>query len=164
MKDEEFITKFNKQVFSIDYNKQLDLAIEVCKKLYLDYVNFAEKYKWGDKDHLLDAIKILEKSKIQVIEKSLVDDALKKVDRVVPDMDEFCGEKFASYALNACLAVYNSLEFLLDKQPKRIYEVGISLIDTIEFKIQEEHDLTEQEIDKNPLIIEARQYLIEKSR
>jgi len=164
MKYEEFITRFNKQVFSIEYNKQLDLAIEVCKKLYFDYVEFSEKYKWGDKDVLLDAIKILEQSKTQAIEKSLIQQALEKIDRVTPDMDEFGGEELASYALNACVAVYNSLLFLLDKLPKHIYEVGICLTDTIDFKIQEEHDLTEQEIDKNPLMIEARQYLVEKSK
>ena len=63
MKYEEFITKFNKQVFSLGHDKQLTLAIDVCKKLYFDYVNFSEKYQWGDKDVLLDAITLVEQSK-----------------------------------------------------------------------------------------------------
>lgn len=164
MKYEEFITKFNKQVFSIDNNKRLTLAIEVCKKLYFGYVEFSDKYQWGDKDVLLDAIKILEQSKIQDINKSLVEQTLRKIDTVTPDMDDFGGEELASYALNSCVAVYSSLEFLLDKLPKHIYDVGICLTDTIDFKIQENQDLTEEEIDKNPLMIEARNYLVSKSK
>lgn len=163
MKQEEFITKFNKQIFSIDNKKQLILAIEVCKKLYFDYVGFSDKYQWGDKDVLLDAIKILEESKTQEINKDLVDQALKKINIVTPEMDDFDGDELASYALNSCEAIYSSLEFLLDKLPKHIYDVGICLTDTIDFKIQENQVLTEEEIDKNPLMIEARKYLIDKS-
>ena len=164
MKYEEFITKFNNQVFAIDNNKRLTLAIEVCKKLYFDYVEFSDKYQWGDKDFLLDGIKILEQSKNQEINKSLLDQTLKKIDTITPDMDDFGGEELASYALNSCVAVYCSLEFLLDKLPKHIYDVGICLTDTIDFKIQENQTLTEEEIDKNPVMIEARKYLVDKSK
>ena len=79
-------------------------------------------------------------------------------------MDDFGGEEIASYALNSCVAIFNSLEFLRDKLPTHIYDVGICLTDTIDFKIQENQDLTEEEIDKNPLMIEARQYLLDKSK
>ncbi len=164
MKYEEFITKFNKQVFSIDNNKRLALAVEVCKKLYFDYAGFSDKYQWGDKDVLLDAIKILEQSQTQEIDKSLVDQTLKLITTIAPDMDDFGGEELASYALNACVAVYKSIQFLLDKLPKHIYEVGIALTDTIDFKIQAHQDLTEQEIDNNPLMIEAREYRVENSK
>lgn len=164
MKYEEFITKFNKQVFAIDNNKRLTLAIEVCKKLYFDYIEFSERYQWGDKDVLLDAIKILEQSETQEISKSIVDQTLKIIDANTPDMDDFGGEELASYALNSCVAIYSSLEFLLDKSPKHIYDVGICLTDTIDFKIQENQDLTEDEIDKNPLMIATRKYLVDKSK
>lgn len=164
MKYEEFITKFNKQVFSIDNNKRMTLAIEVCKKLYFDYVKFSDKFQWGDKDILLDAIDILEQFKSLEINKGLLDQTLRKIDMITPDMDDFGGEAIASYALNSCVAVYNSLEFLLDKSPKHTYDVGICMTDTIDFKIQENEDLTEEEIDKNPLMIEARNYLIDKSK
>jgi uncharacterized protein len=164
MKYEEFITKFNKQVFSIDDNKRMALAIEVCKKLYFDYVKFSDKFQCGDKDVLLDAIDILEQSKTLEINKNLLDQTLRKIDMITPDMDDFGGEEIASYALNSCVAVYSSLEFLLDKSPKHIYDVGICLTDTIDFKIQENEDLTEEEIDKNPLMIEARNYLVDKSK
>lgn len=164
MKYKEFITIFNKQVFSLDNNKRLTFAIAVCKKLYFDYVDFSDKYQWGDKDVLIDAINILEQSQTQEINENLVGQTLEKINSVTPDMDDFGGEELASYALNSCVAVCNSLEFLLDKLPKHIYDVGICLTDTIDFKIQENFGLTEEEIDKNPLMIEARQYLVEQSK
>jgi uncharacterized protein YjaG (DUF416 family) len=163
MKYEEFITKFNKQVFSINYDKQLALAIDVCKKLYFYYVDFSEKYQWGDKGVLLDAISIVEQSKTNDIKQSLIDKTLNQLDTITPDMDDFGSDELGSYALNACVAVYNSVQFIGDKLPKHIYDIGICLTDTIDFKIQEQQTLTEQEIDNNPLMIEARKYLIDKS-
>ena len=163
MKYDEFIARFNKQVFSISYNKQLRLAIEVCKKLYFDYIDFSEKYQWGDKNVLLDAIIIVEHSKTNMIKQNLIDKTLRQLDAITPDMDDFGSDELASYALNACVAVYNSVEFIADKQPKHIFDIGICLTDTIDFKIQEPQTLTEQEIDNEPLMIEARNYLIDKS-
>lgn len=164
MKYNEFIVKFNDQVSSLDYDRQLTLAIDVCKRLYFDYVDFLEKYQWGDKDVLLDAITIVEQSKTRDIPKSLIDEMLNQLDANTPDMDDFESDDVNSYALNACTAVYNSIQFIFDKQPKHIYDIGICLTDTIDFKVQERHTLTEQEIDNNPLMIEARQYLIEKTK
>lgn len=164
MKYEEFITNFNKQVFSLDYDRQLTLAIDVCIKLYFDYVDFLEKYQWGDKDVLLDAIALIEQSKNSNINQSLIDKTLSQLNTVTPDMDDFGGDELGSYALNACVAVYNSIQFITDKQPKHIYDIGICLTDTINFKVQEQQTLTEKEIDNNPLMIEAREYLIDKSK
>jgi uncharacterized protein len=164
MKYDEFIIKFKEQVFSIHYDKQLTLAIEICKKLYFDYANFLEKYQWGDKDVLLDAIEVLEQSKTSDIQQSLIDDTLRQLDTITPDMDDFESDEVASYALNACIAVYNAVQFITDKQPKRIYDIGICLTDTIDFKVQEQQTLTQVEIDNIPLMIQARNYLIEKTK
>lgn len=164
MKYKEFITKFKKQVFSIDYDKQLTLAIDVCKKLYFDYVDFSEKYKWGDKDVLLEAITIVEQSKNNDIPQSLIEKKLSQLDTITPDMDDFGSDELSSFALNACVAVYNSIQFIADKQPSHIYDIGICLTDTIDFKVQQQQSLTEQEIDNSQLVIEARTYLIDKSK
>ena len=164
MKYKEFITKFNKQVYSLDYDRQLILAIDVCKKLYFGYVDFSEKYSWGDKDVLLDAIQLVEQSKTGGIKQSLIDKTLHQLDTITPDMDDFGSDELGSYALNACVAAYNSLQFISDKQPKHIYDIGICLTDTIDFRVQEQQTLTEQEIDNSPLMIEARNFLIEKSK
>jgi len=164
MKYDEFIAKFNDQVFSVDYDKQLTLAIDVCKKLYFEYADFSEKYQRGDKDVLLDAITLVEQSKTSDIQQNVIEDTLRKLDNITPDMDDLDSEEIASYALNACVAVYNSIKFIIDKQPQHIYDIGICLTDSIDFKVQEQQTLTQVEIDDSPMMIEARKYLIEMTK
>jgi uncharacterized protein len=163
MQYDEFISQFKKQVFLLDYDRQLTLAIDVCKKLYFDYVEFSEKYDWGDINVLLDAIVLIEQSRTIDVEQSLFDKTLSQLDTITPDMDDFGGDVLGSYALNACVAVYNSIQFIGNKQPEHIYDIGICLTDTIDFRIQEQQNLIQQEIDNNPLMIEARKYLIDQS-
>jgi uncharacterized protein len=164
MQYEEFITTFNKQVSSIDFTRQLALAIDICKKLYFDYAEFSDKFQWGNKDILMDAIKVLEESKTNDYNQIIIDQMLTRLESVTPDMDEFGSDESGSYALNACVAVMNALQFPGDGLPQHIYDIGICLTDTIDFRIQEPHILTEQEIDNHPLMIEARAYLIEKTK
>ena len=163
MKYEEFITRFNKQVFSLDYDRQLTLAIDVCKKLYFDYVDFSEKYQWGDKDVLLEAITLIEQSKTSDIKQNLIDKTLSQLDTITPDMDDF-GDEISSYGLNASAAVYETLQFLIDKDKAHIYNIGNYLTDTVDFRIQEERDLSEDEIAIHPMMLEARNYVLMLSR
>jgi len=142
----------------------LTLAIDICKRLYFDYVDFSEKYQWGDKDILLDAITIVEQSRTNDIKESLIVKTLSQLDAITPDMEDFGSDELGSYALNACAAVYNLVQFINDKHPKHIYDIGIYLTDTIDFKVQEQETLAEQEIDNNPLMVEAKKYLIDNSK
>lgn len=83
---------------------------------------------------------------------------LKKVEEITPDTEDFTE---AGYALNACTAVYYTLEFLLENKAAPIYYVGISLYDTIDARIQGEDNLPEEEIDRHPLMIGTRTYLLQ---
>lgn len=68
-------------------------------------------------------------------------------------MDDF-GNNIGSYVLNACIAVYHTLQFLIDKDPFNIVDAGTALTDTIDFKIQEDNELTDAEINNYPLVKE----------
>lgn len=163
MQYKDFITLFNKQVISLDKYRQLQLCIAVCKKLYPDYLNFTEKENWGDSNILLDAIIFCENSNFEHVDKTAIQKTLTDIDNVTPDTGDF-GNELGSYALNACVAVYETLQFLLDKNPEHVCNVGICLTDTINFKIQESHTLIEEQIDTNALMIETRKYLIKESQ
>jgi hypothetical protein len=112
----------------------------------------------GNSDLLLDAINLVDKSLSQDIDIETVKMLLPKINQITPDTEDFGN---ASYALNASAAVYETLEFLLDNNPIHIENVGTYLTDTIDAKIQEDDDLTPEEIDRHPLMIETRKYLIE---
>ncbi|HMJ48731.1 MAG TPA: DUF416 family protein [Ferruginibacter sp.] len=155
MQYEDFISRFNAQVFKLEYDRQLELAISICKKLFFDYQIFTEKYQWGNSDTLLDAIAICEQTKLNPVDKILVEQFLVKVDAITPDMDDYGEDMLGSYVLNACCAVYETLQFLIDQDSKRIYSIGISFTDNVDFKIQENGDMTEQQIDQNPMMIDA---------
>ena len=163
MRYEDFIFHFKKQVFDLDNSKQLELSISICKRLYADYFIFTETHKWGDPDILLDAIKYCDNVNFLTIDESLIDERLIQVEKITPHMDDY-GDEISSYALNACVAVYETLQFLIDRNPKRVFDVGICLTDTIDFKIQEVKDLSDTQIDEDPLMIEATNFLMSKSK
>lgn len=139
----------------------MELAIAICKKLFFDYQRFVEDNDWGDADLVLDTITFIDNSKSLKVDPALLKEKIEQIMAVTPDTEDF-GD--ASYALNCCVAVCESLDFLIDYNAEHIYTIGTCLTDTIDFKIQEDGDLTESEIDNNYKMIEARKFLIEMSR
>lgn len=158
---QEFTRQFKLQTESLSYHKQIDLAISICKKLFFDYQKFSEANNWGDSDLLLDTIKFVEQSKDLKIDEALSIAKINQIEAITPDTEDF-GD--ASYALNCCVAVCETLEFLTNHKAEHIYSVGICLTDTIDFKIQEEDESTETEIDNHSAMSEARKFLLEMSR
>src|SRR5688572_15897497 len=106
MKYEEFVTKFKSQSTNLSREKLLSLAVSICKKLFFDYQEFSEKNNWGDPDLLLDAINLSDKFLSRKPDLTTVKPLLAKINEITPDTDDFSD---ASYALNACTAVYETL-------------------------------------------------------
>lgn len=152
-----FTSTFKLRVTKASYDSQLHLAISVCKKLFFDYQVFFDKNNWGDPDILLEAIKMIENTGYPLTDKNAITNMIDSVVAVTPDTEDF-GD--ASYALSACTAICETLGFLADKDSKHIYKIGTCLTDNIDFKLQEDADLTDKEIDRHPLMIEARTYLL----
>lgn len=158
----DFVTAFKKQVHAVSYEQGLQLAITVCKRLYPDYAHFVLTENWGDKDLLIDAIQLCEQTQKESIDISRINDLIAKIDTVIPDMDDF-GNYDGSYALNAAASVYETLHFILDKDPIHLYHIGAHLTDTIDFKINEKEDLSDDQIDKHPMMLEARNFLLQQT-
>ena len=155
---QEFDRKFKKRVIRLPYKKQLDLAIDICKKLFADYREFSETNQWGDPELLLAAIDLIERSKFQRTDKKEISGMMEKLEEIIPDTDDFGA---ADCALNACSAIYYTLDFLISKDGEQIYFVGRCLYETVDSKIQEDDELTEAEIDRNGLMISTRNYLLQ---
>ncbi len=161
MKYEEFVRRFKSQSEILPREKQLSVAITICKKLFFDYQEFSDKNKWGEPDLLLDAINLADRSQSEEINLTSVKLLLKKIDEITPDTEDFTN---ASYALNACTAVYETLEFIMDNDSTHIVNIGSHLTDTVYAKIQEDSDLTPDQADNHPLMIETTKYLIAVTR
>jgi hypothetical protein len=78
-------------------------------------------------------------------------------------MDDF-GSELGSYALNASASVYETLQFITDKDCTHIYSIATYYTDTIDFKIQEEKELTQFEIENHPRMIEEWNFVLEQTK
>ena len=161
---QEYIRLLKIQINSQSYKQQLEFAVMICKKMYLEYQNFVGVYKWGDANLLMDAIKICDNSKDNYVDINQVKELIPTIDLIIPDMDDFGGSEIGSYALNASVSVYETLEFIIDQDKSHIFNIATYYTDTIDFKIQEEKELTEMEIDNHPLMIEAWKYIIDLTK
>ena len=159
-----YIAILKNQTNSQSYEEQLLFALMICKKLYFQYLKFVDKYQWGDADLLLDAINFCEQSIKQSADSIKINELLPRIDSIIPDMDDFQSDFQASYALNASITVYETLEFIKDQNKNHIYNIATYYTDTINLKIQEEKTLTELEIENHPLMIEAWNFIIEHTK
>lgn len=89
--------------------------MDICKRLLPEYGTFHENNKWGNPDILAEGIKycaqILNGDKADYYQ---IEEIKSSIDEVTPNTDDF-GDWDGSYALNACVAIIESLEFILDK-------------------------------------------------
>jgi uncharacterized protein len=160
MNFQEFTSTFIKQVDGLSYERQLDLALNVCKKLFFDYQSFYEKNDWGNPDVLLDAINIIEQAQVVRLDQEQLKSTLQRVNEVAPNSEDF-GE--SNYAINTSGAVYETIEFLLDRNKTHIYNIGTYLIDTIDSRVQDDEDLSEDEIEQHPLMVDAKNFLLQET-
>lgn len=137
------------------------MAVSVCKRLYPDYQTFFQENGWGNPDALIDAIRFIESHGAEKADKHVIETITSNVLGATPDTEDF-GE--ANYALNACCAVCSTLAYLLEGKSEHIYYVGMNLIDTIDARAQEDNDLTEEEIDQHPLMMDTITYLLEATK
>lgn len=153
----EFNIKLETHVNGLDFRQQFALAISICKKLFPDYHEFYRANNWGDPEVLIDSINLCESFYKSEIELGRLTECLTMIEAISPDTDDF-GD--ASYALNAAVAVCATIDFLISQKHEHIISVCSCLTDTVDFKIQEDDELTEVEIDNHPMMIEAREFLL----
>lgn len=163
MNYQTFISIFKKQAYSLPHGKSLDFALEISKELLSDYVIFYQVHDWGDPKLLKNAILLCERSKVSPVDKAEIAEMAIKVEEVTPHMDDY-GDLFASYALNACGAIYYSLQFLIDNDASHIYNVGICYTDTVDIKVQGEDTLTDDQIASHPDMIKAWNFIIDQTK
>lgn len=153
-----FTIQFRQHVHKLSYSNQFKLAIAVCKRLFPDYKDFVQQYNRGDPDVLLDAIDFCQRFFNNGGNPERLKEYAGNIFSNCPDSEDF---ENASYAINACLAVYATLKFLEDRDTEYIYEAGTYLTDTADFKINDESgEITEMEKDAHPLMMGVRSFLL----
>ncbi|MFC0878897.1 DUF416 family protein [Saccharicrinis sp. FJH2] len=161
----------NLKNFQIQIDKQLQRAtdferiqfgLDICNRLLLDYKAFELKDKWGDSSLLTEAIKFINISKNKGnIDLGKLDSLISLIDKVIPDTEDFSDWE-VSYALNASVSILELLSYLKDKDYNHILTISTLMTDNIDFKIQMSNtDLTDNEIDCHPMLIDEFKYQLE---
>ena len=164
MNYQDFTKTIQNQISLLPQERLLDLALKICKELFFEYQTFSEKYKWGNPDFLLDGINLGDMALKNEGDFTQIRELMSKIDSVTPDMNDYKSDELASYALNAAASVYETLEFLLDNDRLHIINLATYYTDTFDFKVREDNDLTPEEIDNHPLMIKARQFLLNETK
>jgi uncharacterized protein YjaG (DUF416 family) len=163
MRYDEFAIDFRDNVYSLSFEKQIELGLHICKRLFPDYVAFHVAHNWGNYDLLLDSINLADKAMAEEFDKAAIESLIAKIETVIPDIDDF-GDELSGYALNASAAVGELLQFLIDRDPEHIYNIGTYLTDNIDIKIQEKETIEPDAVEMHPQLIEVRKQLIQLSK
>lgn len=153
----EFENKLNQRAQQLSYEDRIAQGTEICKRLFPYYKAFANESGFGNPDVLLDSIRFVESGSQ---DSDQIQEFLDSIEEICPDTEEY---EEAEYALNACGAV-NAL-LLQVAEPEEVehfFEVAMCYYDTVEAKIQDEseEDISDEEFEKNPVLAEARHFLL----
>lgn len=159
----EFTETLKKQVESQDFTGQLQLAITICKEMYPWYERFFDEHRWGNPYLLKDALDTCEDVLEDPTAGEYVPQFIKQVREIIPDLDDF-QDKLASYAFNASSSVYETLQFIQDEDCIRIFNIVACYIDTFDSQVKDNEELTEEELDNNPVIADVRKFLLESTK
>ena len=123
----------------MDISKQSAFAYLICERLYPNYVDFSNKYGFGEPLILRNAINYLYNN---LFESNLykINFILKEVDKNTPDTENF-QTVMVSPALDACTAIQDCLYFLVDNNFSRIINISTYATDTVSVIIQENENL-----------------------
>ena len=159
-----FIAIFEKQVTELSVERSLEFAQRVGHELLPEYRTFFQVHQWGDPVVLESSLALAERSRGNLVDPTEMTEMLAKLEGVMPHMDNF-GDFLSSYALNACVAVYYLLQFLMDHKPEYIYNVGIAYTDTVDFKLaDQDEDITDEELARHPQMLQAWNRILEETR
>lgn len=162
MNNPQLTSVLKRQIENLPFNRHVGFALDICKRLLPEYINFHERNRWGNPEKLTGAISFCEKNKGNVkAEVSYIADIKVELETVIPDTEDF-GDWDGSYALNASCSVLELLEYLEDKDIDHIFNISTFMTDTIDFKLSEiDGGLSHEQLIEHPKILQELLYQIE---
>lgn len=150
MKWTEYSERFKAELTKSSEQQMMELAIEICAKLLPDYHEFFEETSWGDATTISKAYELIKNSANgRPTRTESINEIISEVEKNIPDTEDF-GQISASLALNSSLAILETLNFILDKKPDRISDIGTLSYDSVYFKVGElKPKLSELEIENH---------------
>jgi len=135
------MTNLTEQIKALNLNSQLIMAYLTCERLYPNYVYFANTFSFGDPDILKKAIKyIYENLFAKNLDNRFIKTLISVVDTNTPKPGDF-ETILASSALDAGVAVMETLECMVSKDRDRICMISTTAIESVYMYIQDTENL-----------------------
>jgi uncharacterized protein YjaG (DUF416 family) len=126
-----------KDLKGMDVVKQATFAYLACERLFPNYVYFSENYHFGNPSTLRKVIDFIHDHLLELEpNKNQITSHIKEIEKNTPGTEDFT-TTFVSSALDACAAIFESLNFLVDKNFSRIETISTLATDTVDMYIQE---------------------------
>jgi uncharacterized protein len=150
------------QVEILPFYRDVDFALDICKRLLPEYIIFSQRNNWGDPRKLNKAISFCEKNRSSLkVEDTELKNHLSGLEAVTPDTEDF-GDWDGSYALNAAGSVLELLKYFQDRSKSHILNISTFMTDNIDFKLSEANEaLSNEQLKEHPNILKELLYQLE---
>jgi uncharacterized protein len=158
-----FFDKLDKKLSDTPSKTKLLLGLDICKRLYPDYVGFSVKHNCGNAAFLQEMSEYCES---QIHGKALglkeIESRIEALTPLIPDTEDFQSWD-VSYAFNAASAVLELLKYIEDGNDKHLSEICSLWIDTVDFKIAEANEhLSDDGIFKHPQMLKTMKEIMDR--
>ncbi len=161
----KYQNKVRKNISKLAFDRKLQFAIQICERLFPDYVNFQKQNEFGNPSLLRKGIDFgHENLSLENVGKDEITSLISQIEAVTPDADDF-GEIDGSLALNAACSILDMLNFILSSNEEYIFNVANYMYDSVDFIVADKYpNLNEEEIQNHPLIIEEVRWQLEQTQ
>jgi len=130
-----------KRLERLDFSKQLAFAYLTCERLYPNYVSFSTEVVFGNPTILRNVIDFIFKQLFrESLDEKIIQEYLLSIDQNIPYPENYA-TILASLALDSCTVIEETLNFLIDKKPSRLYDISTMAIDTVDMYIQDRDNM-----------------------
>ncbi|MEP3210846.1 MAG: DUF416 family protein [Maribacter sp.] len=130
----------------ISFKRKLNFAIQICERIYPEYLKFYELNDFGNPELLEKGIDVCRKYEKSKFSEKEINDLILKIKSVTPDTEDY-GELIGFLALNAAASVSEMLKFVLNSNDKHIFDIANFMFDSVDFQVSDRYpNLNDKEI------------------
>ncbi|RTQ50749.1 DUF416 family protein [Hymenobacter gummosus] len=122
-------------IYSLSDRQKAVFAGLVCERLLPQYEAFCRAVSWGSPAVYERGVELLYNSALGEFHAAEAAALLEKLELVTPGLQEF-DSPLTSYAVDACIALHEALQFLTDKQETHISHCATATLDSVEAFVQ----------------------------
>ncbi|OON67439.1 DUF416 family protein [Hymenobacter sp. CRA2] len=127
-------------IYSLSDRQKAAFAGLVCERLLPQYEAFCRAVSWGSPAVYERGVELLYNSALGEFFAEEAAALLEKLDFVTPGLTDF-STPLTPYAVDACIALHEALQFLVDKQESHISHCATATVDSVEMFVEEYRQL-----------------------